>query len=152
MAGDRYAPRKMDLAELIGVLEEEHRTMRRGLARVRDTASKGDYGEASVALRQLDSTFKQHIADEESSILRLLIDELGAKGAEREIRVFQQHRPIHKLMQTVGELASKSARELGTEQGKLESLFTEHTILEEENVFPRALGIFKGRSQQHQSQ
>jgi len=142
---NRYTPRTMDFESLIRVLVEEHRAMEEGLARVRDAARRDDFRGVSTAMKELDPIFRQHIVDEESQILRLLVGELGVKGAEEEIRVFQQHRPIHRLMEAVSELASKSAPELETEQSKLSSLFMEHTASEERGVFPRALGLSKDR-------
>jgi len=135
----RFLPRQMDFESLIKLLTEEHRVMEAGFVRIKEAATKGDFGGVAAALDELDSVFRQHIADEESQILRLLIGELGVGGAEAEIRVFQQHRPIHRLMQLVAELASKSSTELADNQSRLNDLFLEHTSLEEEGVFPKAL-------------
>jgi len=118
--------------------------MEAGLVKIGDAAARSDYAEVSGVLKEIDPLFRQHIADEESQILRLLIGELGVKGAEEEIRVFQQHTPIHTLMQLVGELASKSAAELRNEQSKLRELFAKHAAVEESRVFPKALGICRG--------
>jgi hemerythrin-like domain-containing protein len=117
--------------------------MEAGLSKMREAAARSDYPAVSAALKELDSIFRQHIADEEAQLLRLLIDNLGVKGAEQEIRVFQQHRPIHRLMELISELAAKSAEELGEEQRKLDELFQQHTALEERGVFPKALGIYR---------
>lgn len=78
----------MDLEALIGVLMEEHRAMAGGLARVRESARLHDFEGASNALKELEPVFRQHIVDEESQILRLLIEELGMAKAEEEIRSF----------------------------------------------------------------
>ena len=86
--------------------------MASGLARVRESARRHDFDDASNALKGLEPIFRQHIVDEESQVLRLLVEELGVANAEEEIRIFQQHRPIHRLMQMVSELAGKSAPEL----------------------------------------
>ena len=145
MAENRYAPRKMEFESLVRVLVEEHTTMREGLSRMRDAAARHDFRAVAAALKELDQIFRQHIADEESQILRLLIGELGVKGAEEEVRVFQQHRPIYQLMQAVAALASKSAEELEVEQTKLNALFLEHAAAEEERVFPRAMECYKGQ-------
>ena len=141
MAERRFLPRQMDFESLIRVLVDEHRVMAAGLSRMREAAAEGDFDAVVAALEELDSVFRQHIADEEAHILRLLIGELGVKGAEAEIKVFQQHRPIHRLMQLVAELASKSAPEIAADQRRLNDLFLEHTSLEEQGVFPRALRI-----------
>lgn len=143
MVGDRFAPREMDLESLVKVLAAEHKSMWEGLARVKTAATGGDFEKVADELKGLDPIFRQHIADEESQILRLLIGELGVEGAKEEIRVFQQHRPIHRLMQAMGELASKSPSELADEQIRLNALFREHTELEEGRVFPRAVACHR---------
>lgn len=145
MADKRFLPRRMDFESLVRVLTEEHRVMEAGLARMKEAATEDDFDGVAAALEELDPVFRQHIADEESQILRLLIGELGVSGAEAEIRVFQQHRPIYRMMQLVAELASRSAFELSADQHRLNDLFLEHTSLEEKGVFPRALGAFRER-------
>ena len=139
MPEPRYLPRNLHIDELIEVLVKEHAVMKEGLRRTKQAAERKDFEDASRSLRQLDEVFRQHIVDEEAHILRLLVDELGMKGAEKEIRVFQQHRPIYRLMQIVSELAAKEAADLSSEGAKLNVLFDEHAGAEEEFVFPRAL-------------
>jgi hypothetical protein len=143
MPDSRFAPRNLAFDALVGVLVEEHRVMREGLLRAKEAASRRDFEAVSRALRDLDPVFRQHIADEESQILRLLVGQLGVKGAAEEIRVFQQHRPIYQLMQSVGELASKEAVELEVEQSKLGTLFDNRTTAEEGAVFPEAPSLYK---------
>jgi hypothetical protein len=137
------------LADLVRVLVDEHRTMKDGLRRAQDAAREGDFEAVGRALKELDPVFRQHIADEEATILGLLIKTLGVKGAEAEIIVFRQHRPIYQLMQKVGELAKKSPSQLHSSQSELESLFEEHTLAEEGRVFPRALGLSSAGSGGH---
>ena len=139
----RFLPRQMDFESLIKVLAEEHAVMEAGLARIELSAGRLDFAGVAATLAELDPIFRQHIADEESQILRLLIRELGVTGAEEEIKVFQQHRPIHKLMLIVAELAAKSAGELAGDQRQLNELFLEHASMEERGVFPKALGIYR---------
>jgi len=115
--------------------------MKEGLLRMKDATERKDFKELSQTLKQLDPVFRQHIADEEAQILRLLVAQLGRKGAEAEIKVFQQHRPIYDLMRTIAELAPKGADDLEAEQAKLAELFEDHTSAEEQRVFPRALGL-----------
>jgi hypothetical protein len=142
----RYLPRNIPLDALLKVLVEEHAVMSEGLRRMKEAAHRGDLDSVSRTLKQLDPVFRQHIADEEGQILRLLIQELGRRDAEEEIKVFQQHRPIYRMMQTVSELASREPAELEAEQAKLNALFEEHTRSEEKRVFPRALGCYRQRS------
>ena len=112
--------------------------MKEGLFKAREAAEKRDFEALARTLRELDPLFRQHIVDEESIILRLLIGRLGVKGAEEEIRVFQQHRPIYHLMQKISEFASLSAAELQTSQEELGNLFERHAFAEEKMVFPKA--------------
>jgi len=143
MAQTRYAPRKLEFETLVKLLVEEHSAMREGLLKVRRAAESASFQEASMALQEVDRVFRQHIADEEASVLRILIGDLGVKGAEQEIKIFQQHRPIHHLMKQIAELASMTASDLAGEQAKLLALFEEHTTAEEGWVFPRALSSYK---------
>jgi len=137
----RYSPRKIDLETLIKVLVEEHVTMKEGLRRAKQAADRKDFEAVSRALKEVNPVFRQHIADEESQVLRLLIAQLGVKGAAEEIKVFQQHRPIYQLMEKVKELAAVSPAELEVDQARLDSLFDDHTLAEEQRVFPRALAL-----------
>lgn len=147
MSKARFLPRNIPLDALLKVLVEEHAAMMEGLRRTKEAADRKDFEGASRALKQLDPVFRQHIADEEAQVLGLLIGQLGVKGAEEEIKVFRQHRPIYRLMQTVAELASKETADLEAEQAKLNALFDDHTTAEEERVFPKALS-YCGRSPQ----
>jgi hypothetical protein len=146
-----FRPRKLDFESLIAVLVREHRTMESGLARAKEAAIEHDFAVVSSELKALDPIFKQHIADEESQILRLLIGELGREGAAEEIRVFQQHRPIHRLMELISELASKRESELEGEQTRLNELFLEHTTLEEGGAFPKSLRVFREKHRERTS-
>ncbi len=131
----------MELDSLVKTLVQEHVAMKEGLNRAREAARGRDFEGVSRALMEVDQLFRQHIADEESQILGLLIAKLGTKGAEAEILVFRQHRPIYGLMEKVKELASRSEAELEESQGELDKLFEAHTLAEEATVFPRALSL-----------
>ena len=141
----RYAPRRLSLEELVRVLVTEHATMKQGLADAEVAAAARDYETVGRILRELDPVFRQHIADEESSILGLLVRKLGAEGARKEISVFRQHRPIYALMLKVGELAGATSAELEGKEAELEELFSEHTRLEEAEVFPRSASLVRQR-------
>jgi hemerythrin-like domain-containing protein len=138
--------RKMGFEELISVLIAEHAEMKRDLAEIKQAVSKGDFLSASRVLQGLDSLFKQHIADEEAQVLRILIDAYGVKGADDAITVFRQHRPIYDLMEEVKRLASLSVEELASDEDQLRQLLEEHTMAEESRVFPRAISTYKERS------
>jgi len=139
MPDTAVSPRRLELEALIRVLVEEHTRMKEGLGQVRASVARRDFASASLALKGLESVFRQHIADEEAQVLRLLIDRMGVKGASEEIKVFQQHRPIYQLMQKVKELSALSAPELEANQTRLAALFDDHTLAEEQRVFPKAI-------------
>ncbi len=141
VVGARFPPRRMDLPALVGILVKEHALMRDGLLRAKRAAEQRDYEGVRRILGEIDPVFKQHIADEEAQVLGLLVARLGVKGAEAEIRVFRQHRPIYDLMTRVSKLAALSPSELEASQAELESLFEAHTASEETQVFPRALSV-----------
>ena len=132
-------PRKMELESLVSLLTAEHVQIKNGLAQLRIAVSTRDFAKASALLQELDRVFRQHIADEEAQVLRVLIAAYGVQGAEDEIRVFRQHRPIYALMEKVKGLASLRPEELASDQTKLAELFEEHASAEENRVFPRAL-------------
>jgi hemerythrin-like domain-containing protein len=136
----------MDLEELTSVLVAEHAEMKRELAEVKQAVLKRDFASASRVLRELDRLFKQHIADEEAQVLRILIDAYGVKGADDAIMVFRQHRPIYDLMEEVKKLASLSSEELASDEDRLRQLLEDHTLAEESRVFPRAVSTYKERS------
>jgi hemerythrin-like domain-containing protein len=136
----------MEFEELIAVLIAEHVEMKRDLADVRQAARKRDFSSASKILVELDRLFKQHIADEEAQVLRILIEVYGVEGADDAIKVFRQHRPIYDLMEEVKRLASLSTEELASNEDRLRQLFEEHTLAEENRVFPRAKSAYKQRS------
>ena len=142
--GERYQPRKLGLEETIRLLVREHAAMTEGLRRAHEAAHNGDFASAGRMLRELDPLFRQHIVDEESQILGLLVRTVGVEGAEKEISVFRQHGPIYSLMLKVSELAAASAVELESKESELEALFSEHALAEESWVFPRAASLGSG--------
>jgi hypothetical protein len=126
------------------VLIAEHVEIKKELAELEKSTGVRDYSSAFMILERLDRLFRQHIADEEAQVLRLLIGAYGVKGADEAIAVFRQHRPIYQLMTEVKKLSSLSPGELSLNEAKLRSMLKNHTIAEETSVFPRALSTFKG--------
>lgn len=126
---------------MVRVLVMEHAEMKDGLRRASESAARKDFLSVGRTLKDLDPLFRQHIADEEFEVLGLLIRTLGVKGAEKEILVFRQHRPIYSLMLKVGELAALSSEELEARGAELERLFAEHAKAEEGEVFPKAMSL-----------
>ncbi|HYB06760.1 MAG TPA: hypothetical protein VEB87_01245 [Nitrososphaerales archaeon] len=129
----------MAFEDLISVLISEHAEIKRKLTEVKNSTETKDFTHAAAILKDLDQLFRQHIADEEAQVLRILIEAYGVKGAESAIVVFRQHRPIYQLIQEVGKLASLPPDELATNEMKLRKLLMEHTQAEETHIFPDAL-------------
>lgn len=117
--------------------------MKEDLVEIKRSVSKRDFLAASKTLVHLDRVFRQHIADEEAQILRLLIGAYGVKGADEAIMVFRQHRPIYQLVEEVKKLASLPPGELALDETKLKSMLEEHTKAEENYVFPKAVSTYK---------
>lgn len=138
--------RKMEFEDLISVLVGEHAQMTQLLAEVKEAISNKDFSSASRALLELDRLFKQHIADEEAQVLRILLDAYGVEGAEEAIVIFRQHRPIYDLMEEVKKLASLPSGELASNEGRLRQLFEDHAMAEESRIFPKAMMTYKERT------
>jgi hemerythrin-like domain-containing protein len=147
----RFAPRKMELSELVRTLVGEHALMREGIVKAKASAAARDYEAVRRALEEIDPVFKQHIADEEAQILGLLVAKLGVKRAQSDIAVFRQHRPIYNLMERISELAEQSSTELEMRQSELDELFEEHARLEETQVFPKATTLSIGSAEEERS-
>jgi hemerythrin-like domain-containing protein len=138
--------RKMEFEELISVLVAEHAEMKKGLAQVKQAISNKDFASASRVLGELDRLFRQHIADEEAQVLRILLDAYGVDGSNEAIIVFRQHRPIYDLMKKIKKLAALPIEELASSEDVLRQLFEEHTLAEESRVFPKAIQTYKQRT------
>ena len=117
--------------------------MKEDLVDIKRSVSKRDFSSASKTLVHLDRLFRQHIADEEAQVLRLLIGAYGVKGADEAITVFRQHRPIYQLVEEVKKLASLPPEELALDETKLRRMLEEHTIAEENHIFPKAVSTYK---------
>jgi hemerythrin-like domain-containing protein len=136
----------MEFEELISVLVAEHAEMKKGLAQVKQAISNKDFASASRVLGELDRLFRQHIADEEAQVLRILLDAYGVDGSNEAIIVFRQHRPIYDLMEKIKKLAALPIEELASSEDVLRQLFEEHTLAEESRVFPKAIQTYKQRT------
>ena len=140
------APRKIGFEELISVLIAEHAEIRKELVHLKRSVESREFSSAAEILGGLDRLFRQHIADEEAQVLRLLIEAYGVKGADEAIVIFRQHRPIYQLMEEVKKLALLSPKELALNEASLRNMLEGHTQAEENRVFPKALSTYsKGR-------
>jgi hemerythrin-like domain-containing protein len=135
----RIVARPLELEELIALLTQEHEEQRRRLSELTDVLKKRDYARSAELAREFDNSTVQHIVDEENVLLKLFIDTYGRKGADDAIKVFQQHRTMHKLADTISKKAMNSPEELGSMPSEFDKLVRSHFDAEEERIFPWAL-------------
>lgn len=135
----KLRPRSIELAELIELLGREHVDFSGRMVRVMEGISHADYKVALSELATIKEDIYQHILDEESSVLALLIRKLGRSGAAEAIEIFQEHVDIQDMIGRLEQHLSSgdtSIEELGA---SLDSFMKEHFRKEDEKVFPTAL-------------
>ena len=135
----RIVARPLELEELIALLTQEHEEQRRRLSELTDVLKKRDYARSAELAREFDNSTVQHIVDEENVLLKLFIDTYGRKEADDAIKVFQQHRTMHKLADTISKKAMNSPEEIGSMPSEFDKLVRSHFDAEEERIFPWAL-------------
>ena len=133
--------RRLPLDELVATLVAEHAKMKDGISRTRNAMLTGNFARAKESMSAVVGTFRQHIADEEGQILRLLIEAYGRGGAEDALGVFRQHRPIYALMEALEGLSRLAPLELQARGAELAALLDDHAFSEENRIFPRALAV-----------
>ena len=121
------------------LLSEEHQEQRKRLSELAEVLEKKNYARGAELAREFDNSTIQHIVDEENVLLKLFIDTYGRKGADDAIKVFQQHRTMHKLADTISEKAMNSPEELGSIPAEFDRLVRSHFDAEEKRIFPWAL-------------
>ncbi|MFQ5838633.1 MAG: hemerythrin domain-containing protein [Thermoplasmata archaeon] len=136
--------RPLEFEELVDLLLEEHREIRRLLEEVLAEAGQAGPGEI---LASLDDCLRQHVADEEARVLRLLIDVHGHQGASEAIRVFQQHRLIHELVKELRASPLPSSS-MAAKKAELRKLLEDHFAEEEGSIFPLALQAYQEASKE----
>lgn len=104
-----------------------------------EALAKKDYVRAAHLFSEFDNLSIQHIVDEENVLLKLFIDAYGRNGADDAIKVFQQHRTMHKLADTISKKALTSPEKLGSMPSDFDKLVRSHFLAEEDRIFPWAL-------------
>ncbi len=140
----------MEFKELVSLLVSEHNQIKEELVKLRSVLASENFAEAGQILAGLKGVFREHIADEEAQVLRLLIDAYGVEGAEDAIVVFRQHRPIYRLMEAAERFSSMSEEEVEANRTKLKDLLDEHTKAEEDKVFPWAVSVYESKLTQRE--
>jgi hypothetical protein len=80
-------------------------------------------------------------------LLKLLIDTYGRVGADDPIKVFQQHRTMHRLTDAISKGALTTPEDTGSIAVELDKLVRSHFKAEEERIFPSALKAHRGGGQ-----
>jgi len=140
----RIVARPLELEELIALLSQEHQEQRQRLSKLADVLEKKDYARGAELAREFDNSSVQHIVDEENVLLKLFIDAYGRKDADEAIKVFQQHRTMHKMADTISKKAMTSPEELGSMHSEFDKLVRSHFDAEEKRIFPWALQTHQG--------
>ena len=132
-------PRKLGLELLIDLLEGEHRKVESELRAVSGMIAARDPGGLGRLLQSLDEELLQHMLDEESGVLRILIKAYGKEGSRDAIEVFQEHVDIMDLLREL-DVSITADRQMSAELLKrLDRLMPEHFRKEDITTFPWAL-------------
>jgi hemerythrin-like domain-containing protein len=143
----RITARQLELKDLISLLSQEHQQQRKRLTDLADVLAEEDYLSVARLVGEFDNSSIQHIVDEENVLLKLLIDAYGRLGADDAIKVFQQHRTMHKLTDAISKGALTTPEDLGSIAFEFDKLVRSHFKAEEERIFPWALKAQSGREQ-----
>ena len=145
----RIVARQLGLEELISVLSNEHHEQRKRLTDIIDVLAKKEYARAAQLASEFDNSSIQHIVDEENVLLKLFIDAYGREGADDAIKVFQQHRTMHKSADAIANKALTSPENLGSMTSDFDKLVRSHFEAEEERIFPWALKTYQAPRNKH---
>ena len=145
----RIVARQLGLEELISVLSNEHHEQKKRLRDIIDVLGKKEYARAARLVSEFDNSSIQHIVDEENVLLKLFIDAYGREGADEAIKVFQQHRTMHKLADAIANKALTSPESLGSLPSDFDKLVRSHFEAEEERIFPWALKTYQTLRSKH---
>jgi hemerythrin superfamily protein len=140
----RIAARRLQLKELISLLFHEHQEQRKRLADLADVLAKKNYPQVARIVSEFDKSSIQHIVDEENVLLKLFIDAYGRIGSDDAIKVFQQHRTMHKLTDAISKRALTTPEDLGSVPSDFDKLVRSHFEAEEKRIFPWALRAQSG--------
>jgi len=135
--------RSFEFRDLIGVLQNEHRELDQHLKEIDEALEKGDNRKAGKILLEIDRLFRQHTIDEESRVLKMLIDAYGREGSHDDIRTMQEHQAIFSKIEELAGMTNLSTNERASKKAELDKLLRQHCDTEEKNIFPKALHSFK---------
>ena len=127
--------RHLSVDELVRVLLKEHKEVRALMAELENTLEEGPKKVAEGMLK-INDYLKQHIVDEEAVVLKHLLNTYGKENCEEEIKVMQQHRIIHGLLNEGVTLSHSSA--ISSRFKEVKEVLEDH-FKKEEKIFPKVL-------------
>ena len=119
------------------------------MADIIDVLAKKEYARAAQLASEFDNSSIQHIVDEENVLLKLFNDVYGGEEADDAIKVFQQHRTMHKSADAIANKALTSSEELGSMPSDFDKLVRSHFEAEEERIFQWALKTYQALRSKH---
>ncbi|MCL4437194.1 MAG: hemerythrin domain-containing protein [Thaumarchaeota archaeon] len=135
--------RRFEFKDLIDVLQNEHREFDKQLRAMDEALTKGDNRKAGKTLLEMNRLFRQHTIDEESRVLKMLIDRYGREGSHNDIETMHEHQTIFSKIEELAGMANLSPNERASKKAELDRLLRQHFDNEEKNIFPKALHSFK---------
>ncbi len=134
-------PRDIPPKELIEKLKEEHRELPSLIDDTILTYQVGNLSGAFPILVQIRELLSQHTIDEESIILKIILDKLGKEESEKYVEVMREHVSIMKNVDDAVESTYTGWTETVGLLENLKKITAEHHRKEEEIVFPEVLKL-----------
>ncbi len=135
----KVKPRKLELEQLVTLLEEEHRKVESDLKAVAAMIAARDQDNLGSLLQSLDEKLLQHMLDEEASVLAILIKAYGRERSAEAIKVFREHVRIREMMTDLRKKFEGDPVKCMESRNELESFMIEHFKKEDVRIFPLAL-------------
>ncbi len=134
-------PRDIPPKELIEKLKEEHRELPSLIDDTILTYQLGNLSGAFPILAEIRDLLSQHTIDEESIILKIILDKLGKEESEKYVEVMREHVSIMKNVDDAVESTYTGWTETVALLENLKKITAEHHRKEEEIVFPEVLKL-----------
>ncbi len=135
--------RNFQFRDLIDVLQKEHREFDQHLKEIDEALARGDNKKAGKILLEIYRLFRQHTIDEESRVLKMIVDTYGREESREDIRLIQQHQDIFGRIEELAGMANLSPDERASKKADLDRILRQHYDAEEQSTFPKALNSYK---------
>ncbi|MBX8635422.1 MAG: hypothetical protein KIS30_01665 [Thermoplasmata archaeon] len=135
----KMRPRNMEFIELVSLLEKEHRDVKTVMSGLSELINREGVSDLKDRLMSLREVLLQHIVDEESSVLRILINRYGREGSRDALEVFREHVDILGLLNELEASVLSNRQTSAKVRDKLDALMSEHFRKEDDTIFPWAI-------------